>query len=309
MNSSISSFRVELRVIACVLAFLGLVEVAMRGLEDRLSIDIAHIRAGGEIADRIGRDGKPGVLLLGNSLTRDGIKPAVVERAAGPEARVEAYHPDGSSVIEWAFAYRKYFLHPGKSPDFLIVGAGRSHLFDSEPRSERFGAYFCGRRDLAGYFRRHVRDLDDAAGFILARASVAYANRERVQPRLLSMLVPHYQETLRLLATRRPAADGAPQALPGHHYLAELLEDARAGGTRVAVVAIPMPDPYPLPEETRRVIEEAGAKLIDARELEGIHPGNFPDGYHLDDAGAELLTRHVIDGLGPGWWEHRDGFR
>jgi hypothetical protein len=304
MNSSTSSFRTELKVVAGVILVLLGVEVVMRSVEERLSVDIAHIRSGEEIAGRLKSSAGPGLLLLGNSLTREGIAPELLSSGAGGTLTVEAYHPDGSSVNEWSYAYRRFFDRPGVAPDFLIIGAGRSHLFDSDLPPENFGAYYCGSRDLGRYFARHVHDPDDAARFLLARFSVAFTNRRRVQPRLFTAVIPHYQEVLRILQTKPRLITAEVERDLGHRNLAELLKAAGTAGTRVAVVAIPMPDPYPLPDSTVRIIRDGGAILIDARGLDGIQPAHFPDGYHLDPDGATILTEYLITQIGPHWWSN-----
>ena len=153
MNLSTSSFKTELKVVGAVLLVLLCVEVAMRAAGDRLSIDIAHIRSADEIADRVGAASQS-VLFLGNSLTRDGVDVPLATEHLGGAFTVEAYHPDGSSVNEWSYAYRKYFIESGKAPDYLIVGAGRSHLFDSELPADSFGAYYCSNADIPKYFSR-----------------------------------------------------------------------------------------------------------------------------------------------------------
>ena len=274
----------------------------MRAAEERLSADIAHIRSGDAISDRLHGSTGPSLLLLGNSLTREGIIPDLLAAANQQDLKVEAYHPDGSSVNEWAYAYRRYFDRPGSAPDYLIIGAGRSHLFDGELPPDDFGAYYCSWNDLPRYFARHVHDPDDAAGFLLSRISTAYTSRHRIQPRVFTAIIPHYQDMLRELQTQPRSITGQEEGELGHRNLAELLGAARAAGTRVAVVAIPMPEPYPLPGSTVQVIADGGAALIDARNLAGIEVSNFPDSYHLDAAGAGVLTEYVISQVQPLWW-------
>jgi len=301
MNSSISSFKTELKVVASVLLVLVCIELVMRAAETKLSIDIAHIRSGDEISERVGASPRS-VLLLGNSLTRDGVDVAQLKESLGEGTSVDAFYPDGSSVNEWAYAFRKYFSEPGNAPDFLIIGAGRSHLFDSDLPADRFGAYFCSNQDVPKYFDRHVDSLDDAAEFLLARSSVAYTNRRRIQPRLFTYVIPHYQKVLPELQAKPREVGKLSEEKLEHLNLAELLEAAKGAGTRVAVVAIPMPAPYPLPDATAKVIADGRAVLVDARDLDGIEPSNFPDNYHLDAAGAKLLTAHLIAKLQPLWW-------
>ncbi|MFT5410212.1 MAG: hypothetical protein ACI9NC_002939, partial [Verrucomicrobiales bacterium] len=280
--------------------------VVMRRVETRLSIDIAHIRSGEEISQRVGASPRS-LLLLGNSLTRDGIAAEPLASSAGEGLTVESYYPDGSSVNEWVFAYRRYFSEPGNQPDFLIIGAGRSHLFDSQIPPDRFGAYFCSRGDIPRYFKHNVKNLDHAAGFFLARYSAAYTNRKRIQPRIFTALIPHYQEVAAQLQTRGRTAGEKPENELEHRNLAELLKVAKAAGTHVAVVAIPMPKSYPLPQPTVQTIADGGAVLIDARNLPGIDASDFPDNYHLGSVGAKMLTEHVIKKLQPLWWPGSGG--
>jgi len=301
MNSSTSSFKPELKVVAAVLVVLLCIEVLMRRAEGKLSIDIAHIRSAEAISERVGASSRS-LLLLGNSLTREGIAPAPLASGAGGNLAVESYYPDGSSVNEWAYAYRRYFAEPGNSPDFLIIGAGRSHLFDAGLPPDRFGAYFCSESDIPRYFKQHVKNPDHAAGFFLARFSAAYTNRKRIQPRVFTAIIPHYQEILPMLQTKARAVGGKPERELGHRNLAELLEVARSAGTRVAVLAIPMPKPYPIPAATAQAIADGGAILIDARDLAGIDSSHFPDNYHLGPEGAGILTAYLIKQLQPLWW-------
>ncbi len=308
MSSSTSSFRDELKVVVCVVLVLGGIELLMRAGEQKLSADIAHIRSADRIAGRIATSPGQSLLLLGNSLTREGIAPGLLESGTGRQLDIEAYYPDGSSVNEWAYAYRRFFAEPGMQPDFLIIGAGRSHLFDSDRPPDSFGAYYCSGRDIPRYFKRHVKNPDQAAGFLLARVSAAYTNRRRIQPRVFTTIIPHYQEVLQRLKARPRTISEEDEGELQHRNLSELLRVAREAGTRVAVIAIPMPSPYPLPDSTIRTITDGGASLIDARGIPGIQPANFPDNYHLDAAGAAILTEHLVGKLQPLWWpETTDG--
>ena len=301
MNSSTSSFKTELKVVASVLAVLLCIELVMRQVQDKLSIDIAHIRSGEQVSERLAA-GSPSLLLLGNSLTREGVAPADLVAGAGGDLDVEAYYPDGSSVNEWAYAYRRYFSEPGNHPDYLIIGAGRSHLFDAQLAPDRFGAFFCSENDLPRYFGRHVEDLDDVAGFLIARYSAAYTHRKRIQPRIFSAIIPHYQEVLPELRAKPREVGEQDEGDLEHVNLAELLAVAKGAGTRVAVVAIPMPERYPLPDATVRTIGDGGAVLVDARDLAGIGQDDFPDNYHLGAEGARKLTAHLVEQLQPIWW-------
>src|SRR5690606_31684789 len=63
----------HVRVPAFVLAALLLVEVGVRAVEERLSIDVRHINRMDEIVTALVAAPGPSVLFVGNSLTREGV--------------------------------------------------------------------------------------------------------------------------------------------------------------------------------------------------------------------------------------------
>ena len=71
MNLSTSSS--ELKVIAAVVLVFGAVELGIRAIEDKLSIDVKHIHTIPSIVAGLYRQPAPHVVFLGNSLTRASI--------------------------------------------------------------------------------------------------------------------------------------------------------------------------------------------------------------------------------------------
>ncbi len=311
MSSSTSSFRTELKVLAAVaLVMLG-VELFMRKVESALSIDIKHIRSAPEIAESMGGDDQFDVLFLGNSLTRFGIDAETVrvrlEDAGIASPNVRLYHPDGTGVTEWTYAFRRYFAETDKLPDAIVIGTARTHLNDARTFPVKVGPYFCSVSDVPRFLREETDSLEDASRFLLSRVSTAYSGRYRVRPRLFTAIVPHYQEILRLLTTHRN--DDLDQTdekdVPDftQRNLAALLSALESGKVHTSVLAIPMPEAYSLSPDITNTLEAFGVTLVDARSLPGITAGNFPDEYHLDADGARLVSEFVADKLGPGWKE------
>jgi hypothetical protein len=276
MSSSISSFKTELKVIGAVLATLLVIEIAMRSIENRLSLDIQHIRAAPNIASN-----NKGTLALGNSLLREGVDMKQLDDAV-------SFYPDGTSIQEWAYAYRRFFSDKTKK---LILFTGRTHLRDLPPRPTQMGAFYCAISDIPLFFRRKGSTVETDSEFLLARVSSAYAQRMRIQPRVFTAIIPHFQTALREMNARVNATKSDLKIQWHYDDLALLLESSR----HTVIVTVPAPAPYELAPEILALAKTHDATVIDiANKIEGISLENFPDGWHLDEEGAQLFTRRLV---------------
>lgn len=296
----------ESRVLVALLVLIALMETGARLFETRLSKDVGHIRSLPQVAARL-RAAPPArfkVLILGNSLSRDGfdlslLRPALA-RLSGREVELAAMHPDGSSIAEWYYGYRRYFDQAGARPDLVLIGTGRGHLLDPALEPDRLAAFYASGRDFSDLLQRLDGGVESAAKAVCARASMLFAHRNRVQPLLFYNFVPGYTETASAISVQRPvpaAGQGASPADGEAGLFTALLDTLRAAGTRVVVAAIPVPAAYELPETVLRqaaarqvpVIREGSRLAIDVR--------HFPDGYHLDADGSAQFTRMLLQQL------------
>src|SRR5690606_20015032 len=124
----------HVRVPAFVLAALLLVEVGVRAVEERLSIDVRHINRMDEIVTALVAAPGPSVLFVGNSLTREGVdlelmRAGLAANRAG-EWNVAAVYPDDTAVLDWLYLYDRYVVENDAVPDVVVVGFGIWHLED-----------------------------------------------------------------------------------------------------------------------------------------------------------------------------------
>ena len=304
--------KTELKVILVVALVLLGTEVGMRMFQNRLSIDISHINSIPRISDQVAEsapDGETKVLFVGNSLTRSGLNDSMFReelKEQGVDVRTHYIYPDGSSVNLWSFMVRNNFADSEKLPDVMVVAFGRSHLRDSKSDPTILASY-AGLSDLGKVVTEESENFDEAAEFVLARASVAFMHRRRVQPRLFIDLLPYYLESYRRLNEIRKEKqtekedDETDDAEPGSSQeptfrrLRELLEATADKGVSVIFVSIPMFEPYEVPEGAISLIREKGAVYADLRSLP-IQPADFDDDrYHLGVAGAEKFTGAFVD--------------
>jgi hypothetical protein len=285
----------ELRAFVVLLAALLGLEVAARLFETRLSKDVAHLRSLPVEAARlrVAPAGHLKVLILGNSLAREGLDREVLQRGlevqTGRPVVLAAMHPDGSRVEEWLYGYRRYFDQAGARPDLVLLCSGRAHLLDGLRDLDAVAAFHVSWRDLPGFIRDQKLGVDAICQVVAARSSALFAHRRRVQPLLFYHWMPRYESTVNLIqASRQGEARQSAAAEETVHAFAALLETCRAAKVRVALLPVPLPEAYELPAAVVEAAKAGGAVTL------GPPPhlpvARFPDGYHLDAEGAALWT-------------------
>ena len=294
-----------------VLVVLVFIEGGVRAIEDRLSVDIQHIRSIHDIADSLDDEGETTgartVLFLGNSLTRRGLDQVVFEKTLESEgvddlAFAEVY-PDDTAVLDWLYLYGKE-IAPAGTPDFVVIDFGFWHLEDRSPwraQTYRLGRHFVSWSALPRLFRDDVTSLADRANVALSKVSATFANRERVARRALSFL-PYYEvsaQQINDLASPDDAggADAAPES---YDRLTRLIRTVEDSGAELVLVAMPTREGYDLDSRIAEIAAANGAVLVDARTVPNLGEEDFADPIHLDpDTGAALYSEHAAELLAP----------
>lgn len=293
--------KTEWKVLASLIALLLLMEVGVRAFETKLSKDLTHLRQLPLAAESLKTDDAYKILIVGNSLARYGIdRKLLVQGLEGKgyeKIRVEAFHPDGTTITEWSYGLRRYFLNPGAIPDRIIVVSGRTHLMDIPPKAERLGAFYVDLPDVKEAVLLELNSVEERARFFLARASGLFANRSRIQPYVFYNYLPEYTGTIQDINDQRKmlAEKSSGDAKMGTADLGRFLEVAQSKGSKISVVAIPMLASYDLPNEISKEIEKQGGALWDLSGINEIDEKNFFDGYHLDPEGAVKVTEALIE--------------
>jgi hypothetical protein len=66
-----------------------------------------------------------------------------------------------------------------------------------------------------------------------------------------------------------------------------------ANHTRLLVVAMPVRDHYEIDAGLPRTLAAGGMAFMDCRDVEGLTPDKFADGWHLTDEGATVFSRYM----------------
>lgn len=290
--------RRELRVVAMVLCGLIVTEVALRRSQDWLSGDVAHLNQADSIVAAVAAGDGLRVLLGGNSLLFSGVDPAALgsalEAQLGRAVSLGMINPDGTGPLQWSYLYRKLIFIPARMPDVIVLAFGPGHLRDRSPDEEllRLAAHHVDRRDIAMLLRRDLTGLEDRMQFMIARASTAFALRDRLAPRVFDAIIPRYRELAPILLLG-PPGDERPDPTPNVStfvFLERLLEDASRSGLPMLAMPMPSPDVYQVDQGAAALFRAYGVEVLGTQVDIALEPERFPDGAHLDELGKERFT-------------------
>lgn len=319
---------VEGRTLLALLGLLIAVEVAFRLGGDRLSGDVAHMQEMSQIADEVAEASGLRILFVGNSLLGEGVDPGLLAEllgdSIGHDVHVGVIRPDGSSPLEWSYLLDRYVFEAGRTPDLLVVPFGPGHLFDRRGREAvlRLAAHHVSNRDIPQLLERDLPGFENRAQFFIARLSRAFALRDRLQPRVLDVLIPDYRELAPMIlradggAQPGPADDagadsqggaGSASAAPSPggsatpvvsgqrlltlDQLGRIADHAEAEGLPLMLLAMPQGRPWQMDPIVEDFMAGREPGLLDFRRELNLPAERFPDGQHMDAEGRERFTR------------------
>ena len=310
MSSSTFSFSVERKVVCAICVGFLAVEVALRFLAPYLSKDLVAIRNFPQIAEELSQanaEGSETVLFLGNSMVREDIDIPTLRSVLDSKFTQHRYFKcmaDGTMITDWYYTFRRYFVRPDRTPDIVVVcfsGGADGTLGDIQPtRARKLARNFCATADIPEAISKDLRTNEEVFAFLLARASVAFATRERIQSRILAELIPGYRvNAQRLNAAARAESQGtiSPSQQVEFRRLGRFAELARLKGIRVIAVAMPLRGGYDLPPSLSAFCRAHRWGLVEAQDFEQITPDMIPDGFHLTKLGAPIFTRELANRL------------
>jgi hypothetical protein len=298
MSSSTSSFRTEAKVLCVVLLALAVCELGVRVFERRLSVDEKASVVSQQLAEGEGLR----VLVLGNSLVRDGVNERLLEeemrRQGVAPLRVERAYLMNTVINDWYYAFKHHFVDTGRLPDALVLCFAHHHLQDYAIQPATVARYYSGVRDLPQIFNEEVRDFDGRVEFLLYGWSASFAHRTNVQRRLLDLLIPHYREHAQRINDSLNNARAASEQQrvdyqPTYLRLERLLKMAQDHNVSVILVAMPWQKPYTLDPRLEAISKAAGINLIDSRHVTQLGRENFNDEMHMNEAGAAIYSRFL----------------
>jgi len=279
---------------ALLISYL-IIDITLRVTDGRLSGNLAHIGEIPHIVSELGAEAGSSTLLLGNSLTNNGVDAAVLAQPVGKVT------PDGSSFWDWKCIVTNQLLaHPERKVSRVVLGTAW-HLASDETRADpsRLGALFCSLPQIAHPAQLGISEPGDIGEFITARGSHLYALRDTLRNRALATFIPHYKR----FASEQNAAGRTDDKQPAakhevpYSQLEGVAKSLKARGTQLVLVLMPVKAPYEIDPALVEMAARGDLKLIDYRHLPGIESRHFVDEMHLGPDGRAVLSAQLARDL------------
>lgn len=293
----------EARVVLGLLALIVFVDVGLRLAEGQLSGNLAHIADIPEIVADVGKPEHESLLLLGNSLTNNGVAAQLVSEEI-PQLAVAKITPDATGLWDWQCLLDHQMIErPDVQFDTIVIGFAW-HLLSDQTRSDasRLGALYCRLGDLAAPQAIGLQDSAEIGEFMAARVLRTYALRDTLRNRLFKASVPNYMQFTQAGNDRagRPSQQATKKTGDvkyTYETFAGLVQRLKSKGTRVIAVAMPVQQRYELDSQLQSLDDRGTLEVIDLRQVPGLKASHFLDGMHLNSTGQQILTRALAEHL------------
>ena len=280
--------------------------------------------------DQLMRDNDPQVVVIGNSLTMQGIHRGVLKKQLGLKGNVVTLAVQGSAAPTWYALLANRVYAEGYRPELVIIANPLSRVLTLDLPGER------DRERLEEHMSAHepvlwrkVFGREDAGG-ALGRIRV---NRMRVRDRILEWvkygLAPDrdqatadmeevfgkdgantdlalYKRVIPVVENEQLEVAQARTTDLANTLVPDLLALAAAHDSRIAFARLPVSTsvrlswPVP-PQDVQRpfvaALNSAGAGYIDLSQTPTIQDSDFRDGLHLSAPGARRLTQELASAL------------
>ncbi len=292
------------KALIALLVILLAAETLLRSVEGTLSGNVAHIVEIPELADNLNKSNKPGLLILGNSLTNDGIDASQLQSGLNmqglADSTIEKIVPDGTTIWSWTCILRNRIYELKNKPDTVLIGFAWGQLADqSRLLPTSLGGFFCSYKDLIHITEQATMNSAQIGEFVTASTFRLFTHREAIRNKILSILIPHYMTSTQEINRRLRGTNSAASASDTtYRELSLTIEQLKSYGKDIVLMAMPVRNnPYSLDPELLNTVKNKDITLLDYRNLDFITDDLFTDEMHLTKAGSALLTARLVDDL------------
>jgi hypothetical protein len=233
-------------------------------------------------------DGKPSMLLVGNSLMLEDVDYPALKRQLAARASVSRFVIEQTYYYDWYFGIRRLFAE-GARPKEIVLGIQPSVIPMNQIRGDYSAYYLISGHDLFDAARAMRYDLTQTSSLVFAHFSLFYAGRNNLRNFILNKVDPKYGELLHaLVTTGAPVLMSAEAARISTERLSAINRLCQSHGTRFLYFVPPA-----LGDGGESVIADirnSGIAVLEPFKMNELSSSYFRDGFHLNEHGASVLT-------------------
>lgn len=237
-------------------------------------------------------DGRPTVLLVGNSLLLEGVQLDSLRDGLVSQYAVSRLGIEQTHYLDWYFGMRR-LLAEGSRPNLIVLSLATDQLASPLSLGESFAHRQMLARDLPMVVRESNLDRTDASSYFFAHWSNWLGEKGFIRQCVMILLVPHFRQLAGRIADHDPRVDD-PKVLMNRAQ--ERLPELRALAQQYQVHIVVLIPPT-LHEDHSAEIQKMGNQLgVPVWVLSP--PGEFPrqlyrDGFHLNAQGSAIFTERL----------------
>ena len=315
-----TSWQKEMPVVMVVLAFILSLELIARVIAPVLDYDRENIYAFPEtiaqLEEESNTSGKQKVVFFGNSLMLHGLNQTLVKdelnSMQSPAIESAKVTPVGTAMLDWIYLYRRYFTDVNSHPDILVVGFVGHHIHDQEAiKLRRLARHFVAVQDLPQLWEKDLKDFHNITQSILCNISALEGDQPEHQLGILQTLVADYRKGLnrnnnlvsawkQRLIQESATANGIKRVNESdetYQRMQRFIAECRVHNVKVYFVPMPQPEVWDFNPDAQKIIETQGMTVMDARNIAGMTPEDFSDGYHLGETGNAKFSKWIATQL------------
>jgi hypothetical protein len=306
MPSSTSSSEIRVSTHA-LLVLLGILFLYCSGLEivtrvgfTRVSRVQSRIRQDLNVAKCIPRrssDGRPSMLLVGNSLLLEGVERASLKRELAPNYLVALLPIENTQFEDWHFGLRRLFAE-GTRPSIVVLCLPTNHLISNTTDGEYFAYYLMQGRDLLALKKESQLDNTTMSGYFFANRSAWLGSRSEIRNWLILKVMPNLVHLIGYFPAKPPLPPAKEELLARimpHLLKMDIL--CKANGARLVTVIPPTLSPNDGSADLRASAEGDGLLVLIPLRPKDVTPDDFRDGFHMNPRGARRFTSRLASML------------
>ncbi len=238
-------------------------------------------------------DGKPTMLLAGNSLLLKGVDLAKAKADLAPHYTVSRFVIEQTLYYDWFFGIRR-LLEEGSRPSVIVLSLPPVHFVSAAVRGEYFARYQMRARDIVEVAQDFHLDMTTASNFLAAHFSEWFGTKSEIRKFFLLHSLGNLDALTSRITNRSaplPSDDEIEQIVAPRLRAVKTICD----GYGVKLVVLLPPD-VQTDGKVKGVI--AAGRSVGVPVLMPYSPGElsakfFSDGFHLNAEGAELFTERL----------------
>jgi hypothetical protein len=250
------------------------------------------------------QDGRPTMLLVGNSLLLEGVQLDSLRDSLASQYAVSRLGIEQTHYLDWYFGIRR-LLAEGSRPSMIVLTLATDQLASALSLGESFAHRQMSARDLPLVVRESKLDRTTASSYLFAHWSNWLGDKGFIRQCVMILLVPRFRQLAGRIADHDPRVsdpallvERARQRLPELHQLTEQY------GVRIVLLIPPT-----LHEDQSAEIQALGDHVgVPVWVL--VRPGEFSrqlfrDGFHLNAPGAAIFTERLSQQIRDSMAYHR----